>query len=181
MTPGVSVQTGAGPVPLLQEWRFWRWMPGGFLCEWRSRETDPAWGVLEGGYVAASWWGLKFLQRFHKTGVAAVGRQKELILRFELSLRKVVTTGFLHLELFNPAEARLWILNFKVWPGWNLFFLMNLGYRLTSASQSARAQKMRQIMLEQAKREQAERLQAQRFARKIAKQRAGHPWPSVKH
>lgn len=151
--------------------------PGGFLLEWPTREESKLWGAWRGGYLKVSYLGIKFLQRFAEWGVASVGDQHEAIARLELTLRPVTTAGFLHLELFNPAEARLFILNFKVWKGWNLFVIVNLGARLTAASQSVRGQRMKEIMLEKAKREQADRLRARQFAQKVRRQHAGRPYP----
>lgn len=170
----------SAPVPLLREWRFWRWMPGGFMAEWRSRGADPRWGLFQGGYLAAAWWGFKLLQRFHRWGEAGLGAEKELIFRLELALRPVQTTGWLHLELCTPRDARLWLLKVKLWPGWDLFFVCNLGMRLTQASEDVLARQRRQLLVDQARREQAQRLQAKRLAQQVARQRQGRPWPQAR-
>lgn len=148
---------------------FFTRMRGGFILKWE---------LLKGGYFAASWLGFRFLQRFHEWGSQAIGTQKEFVARFELAIRPVNTAAWLHLEVFNPEEARIWILNFAVWKGFNLFFTVNLGARLTGLSQSLRAQRMREVMLQKAQKEQRERLKASRFSMQVAKQRNGHPWPT---
>lgn len=151
--------------------------PGGFLFTWKTAEENKVWGAWKGGYLAVSKRGIKFLQRFAEWGVASVGQQKELVVRFELTCRQVETAGLMHLEMGNLNEARLCLLNVSVWKGWNLFFILNLGIRLTAASQTIRASRMREIMLEKAKREQAERIRSQRFAAQMRRRVAGHPWP----
>jgi hypothetical protein len=155
-----------------------RKMPGGLIVTWPARAESRFFGAWLGGYLSVAPLGLKILQRFHRWGVAAVGQQRELIARIELTLRPVTTAALLHLELFTPNEARLFLLQLKVWKGWDIFFIVNLGARLTRESQSVRAEKMREIMLQKAKREQAQRIQSRRIQQQIARQRQGNPWPT---
>lgn len=138
---------------------------------WQKLIFRKTWAFISGGYFMTNPTGLWFFQRFRKWGVALVGREKELIVRLEVSLRPVQTHSFLHLDLFDPYEARLFILDFKVWRGVSLFFVVNAGVRLTKASREFRAQEAAKVLVDQKRREMAERMKARRVHR-------GHPWPS---
>jgi hypothetical protein len=143
--------------------------PGGFFVTW---------GLLAGGYAAASVLGVRVLQRFFQWGSAALGEEKEFVARFELEARRAAMAGLVHVELLNVYEARLWLVAVKLPRGWSLFFTVNLGARPTKASQQVLQRKAHERMLEQARREQAERIRAGRAAADIRRRRQGHPWPA---
>ena len=147
---------------------------------WPTRDEDKRWGLWRGGYTSLSWYGFRILQRFAEWGVASIGDQHEAIARLEFNVKPVHTAGLIHVELFNPDEARIFLIQLKVWKGWDLFFIVNLGVRHTATSRSVRANKMREIMLGRAKREQAERLSAQKRQAALRKKLMGHPWPPAR-
>jgi len=142
---------------------------------WQRYQVKLSWKWLGGGYLIVNVFGIWFFQRIRTWGVAIVGLEKEFILRFELALRKVDTHSLVHVDLLDLTEARLWIVDFKVWRQVALFFIVNLGARLTKASREIRAQEAGKLLQEQARRSLAARVNARRVPGR------GHPWSPARH
>lgn len=92
------------------------------------------WSLFKGGFLHIGQMNWVFAQCFAKCGQAFLGTEKDFIFRAEFALDHERKFSIFTLELVNLFEARWVYLWFRVWPGHNLKFVFNFGWRLTRAS-----------------------------------------------
>lgn len=106
------------------------------------------WQMMRGGFLHLGQNNWTFLHRFHVTGAAMFGKEKEFILRGQIALDFEPRYSWVTLEFVNLFEARLAYIWIKLWPGRNLKLVLNFGWRLTVESK----RNLRQQFIDQERR-----------------------------